>query len=83
VIRHFPMDSDSAPAGAIDAEGTPIGSSNQEVSLPNSFGDASALNFPVRMCPPNVTFLRISQPFAGTAVKPPGLLKKRSRVVAS
>src|ERR1700724_3892809 len=31
------MDSDSAPADAIDAEGTPIGSANQEVSLPNSF----------------------------------------------
>jgi hypothetical protein len=34
------MDSDSTLA--VDAEGTPIGSANQEVSLPNSLGDASA-----------------------------------------
>src|SRR5580692_7712291 len=63
--------SGSALVNLVDAEGTPIGSVKQGVSLPRDSFAGSALNFPVRMCPPNGTFVRISQPFSGNAIKGP------------
>src|SRR5580698_8951698 len=63
--------SGSALVNLVDAEGTPIGSVKQGVSLPRDSFAGSALNFPVRMCPPNGTFVRISQPFSGNVIKGP------------
>src|SRR5580698_10559773 len=63
--------SGSALVNLVDAEGTPIGSVKQGVSLPRDSFAGSVLNFPVRMCPPNGTFVRISQPFSGNAIKGP------------